>query len=317
MENWSSLKFAFIVHRDMGCADESSTDEEQAEKILFSYPYDLSLYSQLTKINMLEGLIEFTNKFSSESLDTAVMETNTWGFLECEPNIWIMVAIDNGANFSDKHRPNSCGIKASLLHLYTTFSTFHGSLISALGGINGNGWENLASVQSMRKHIRKLGLKLRQQHQDLDILSEREKCSNNFQLKVESGSPDENIDRKEEYIGIRSSATTKEQIELDIAVSESNLFVRNQKLFEMLNDRDFYVARMVRETLSRFMRFYLSVTSMDLMLTPPSCFSGLQGMEMMSLGVAPACNSSLNRVRRAVEQVVAPWFTGDSSMHCF
>ena len=34
----SAVKYAMILHRQMGCADESSTDDEQAEKILFFYP---------------------------------------------------------------------------------------------------------------------------------------------------------------------------------------------------------------------------------------------------------------------------------------
>lgn len=315
MENWLSLKFLFIVHREMGCADESSTDEEQAEKILFSYPYNLSLYNQLTKINMLEGLIEFTNKFSSESLDSVVMESNTWSFLECEPNIWIMMAIDNGANIIDKHRPNSCAMKASLHHLYTSLSTFHGSLNSALGGVNGNGWKNLAFIQSMRKHTRKTNLKLKQQHQDLEILLTRERYLIESQLTMKDTPIDNIVDRKEEYIGIQSNSTTREQIELDIAASESDLAARNLKLLDMLNDRDFYIARHVRENLHRFMRFYLSVTSTDLMCMPPSCFSGLQGMTMFSLGAMPSCSSSLSRVRCAMEKVMTPWLAGDNQFN--
>jgi hypothetical protein len=31
----------------LGCTDESATDEEQAEKILYYYPEDASLYSQV------------------------------------------------------------------------------------------------------------------------------------------------------------------------------------------------------------------------------------------------------------------------------
>ena len=90
---------AVIFDRTLGCADESATDAEQGEKILYYYPpyvtldqqvsllywptdYKLGLKKivitnfclQLTKVNMLEGLIEFSNKFSSEPLDIIVME---------------------------------------------------------------------------------------------------------------------------------------------------------------------------------------------------------------------------------------------------
>ena len=34
----SGVRYAMIIHRTMGCADESATDEEQAEKILYFNP---------------------------------------------------------------------------------------------------------------------------------------------------------------------------------------------------------------------------------------------------------------------------------------
>lgn len=84
---------AAIFDRRLGCADESARDDELADKILYYYPTSTSLRdqvnefrcrlqwisqpvvlaSQLTKVNMLEGLIEFSNKFSAFPLDQIVM----------------------------------------------------------------------------------------------------------------------------------------------------------------------------------------------------------------------------------------------------
>ncbi len=63
-----------IIHRDIGSQDESSTDEEQGDKILFFHPEDTSLYNQLSKLIMLESLIEFNRKFSKHSLEFVVMQ---------------------------------------------------------------------------------------------------------------------------------------------------------------------------------------------------------------------------------------------------
>jgi hypothetical protein len=49
----SSVLNIIIFNRKLGSTDESSTDEEQGEKILFFYPQSTSLYWQvLNAINM-------------------------------------------------------------------------------------------------------------------------------------------------------------------------------------------------------------------------------------------------------------------------
>lgn len=71
-----------VFHRQLGSVDESSTNDEQREKILYYYPPDVSIDNQLSKMSMIEGLIEFTSKFSSESIDFVTMEHDTWSFCE-------------------------------------------------------------------------------------------------------------------------------------------------------------------------------------------------------------------------------------------
>ena len=53
----------YVFYRSIGCNDESATDEEQGEKMLYSYPPGKSLNDQLGRVMMLEGLIDFTCKF--------------------------------------------------------------------------------------------------------------------------------------------------------------------------------------------------------------------------------------------------------------
>jgi len=93
-----SLTHLIIFHRKLGCIDESATDEEQGEKVLYYYP-KTSLYWQLSRINMLEGLIEFSNKFcKSDDIDIVIMEATTWVFYQCEPEIWIVIGMSNVAS---------------------------------------------------------------------------------------------------------------------------------------------------------------------------------------------------------------------------
>lgn len=73
----------------LGSMDESATDEEQGEKILYYYPRDVSVYwqvcrfcssmiritiCQLSKMTMVESLMEFSNKFCPDPIDVVVME---------------------------------------------------------------------------------------------------------------------------------------------------------------------------------------------------------------------------------------------------
>lgn len=41
------IKNLVVFDRRLGCTDESATDEEQAEKILYYYPEQTSLYMQV------------------------------------------------------------------------------------------------------------------------------------------------------------------------------------------------------------------------------------------------------------------------------
>ena len=51
------LSCSVVFHCKLGSVDESSTDDEQKERILFYYPPDVSISNQLSKLSMLEGLI--------------------------------------------------------------------------------------------------------------------------------------------------------------------------------------------------------------------------------------------------------------------
>jgi hypothetical protein len=86
---------------------------------------------QLGRINMLEGLIEFSCKFAlspEDDVNIVTMEQNTWVFYQCEPEIWIVCGIANkpcrisastGANIKDnmsfnKQVPNGASLLVAI-----------------------------------------------------------------------------------------------------------------------------------------------------------------------------------------------------------
>ncbi len=103
----------YIIYRPIGCADESATDLEQGEKILFSYPPGRSLGAQLNRLVMLEGLIDFAAKFSSEDIDTALMDEKTWSFFQAEPGLWLIACSSVNSDSTQEsgiiHNSNSNG----------------------------------------------------------------------------------------------------------------------------------------------------------------------------------------------------------------
>jgi hypothetical protein len=54
---------AIIFHRKMGSMDESSTDEEQGEKILFYYPVETPLYWQVIVVYLIIRIIRTRSNF--------------------------------------------------------------------------------------------------------------------------------------------------------------------------------------------------------------------------------------------------------------
>ena len=162
------LTHAVVFHRKLGSVDESSTEDEQKEKILFYFPSDVSVSGQLSKMSMIEGLIDFTNKFSTESIEYVTMENDTWAFKEVEPEVWIVVAMKNDTrdvqnDLPFRHRPNGRAMVRTLERIYSLYRTFHGGFERTLAGPTGKGWEAIGNVCKLKKRIRKLDLRLRQE----------------------------------------------------------------------------------------------------------------------------------------------------------
>lgn len=169
------LKYLIVIHRGLSCVDESATDIEQSEKILYFYPNNISLSEQLGKITMLEGLIDFSSKFSLDPIESCVLDNLTWSFYQCEPDIWIIMANQNilKENFQKyvSHHQNSvyCG-QQSLKNIYEMLYLFSGPIHQNIVGKNEIGLKTIDQIKRLRKKIRKLDISIGQLDSDITYL---------------------------------------------------------------------------------------------------------------------------------------------------
>ena len=285
----------YVIYRPIGCDDEASTDEEQGEKILFSYPKQ-SLFQQLKRITMLEGLIDFTSRFSEQDIDTVAMEKHTWSFLQPEPGLWLVACASYGDISPDsegeQHSPkvSGPGLVDALSRMYTAFVSFRGNVVHIIEGHENAGLNAINEVQGLRKKVRKIRRRLEQEELDYENIrhdSVRMNSSN-----VESG---------EERVGIKASESlTVEQFQeaidasnMEIASLEGQLTI----LVDPSSSSPYFAVTSLRRALASFFHWYLDSGE----LCHPNGLHGMGGMHYCTVG-HPAFQA-LTRVRQAVEDI--------------
>ena len=336
-------------YRPIGCEDEASSDEEQGEKILYFYPEETELPKRLSRITMLEALIEFTGRFSKEPIDVVIMEKQTWAFVQCEPDLWIVAAIENSCPSSSSsnnsssnlsplgvtapsatatnpsapprslplsapagacHRPNGVGFVDALMKMYRTYCLFFGNVIPALRGDGDHGLERVREVQEQRRHIRKLKGKLRQDVLDLGA------SQKSAQRKAEEERDGEErigrelqADSPREHLGIRDGVACTADLERQVATTRGLVAAAEQRLADLLSEEDEYTPRSVRRSLGGFLRWYLTTGE----LLCPSVMHSAAGIHFCPSG-HPAFQSLL-RVRQAAEDISRSLLRGCLILH--
>jgi hypothetical protein len=166
------LQEFIILHRQLDYDDEDATLDEQAEKILYFYSTTLSsldVKEQLSIATLAEALIALTTKFSREPIQTVVMQKKFWTFMECEPNIWIIVGFLNNSEAVQAAKTNSNhltsdqiissdALKYFLQRFYHLYYTMNGSIQSFLN-VTPNGREGMKIIDDImltQRKIRKL-----------------------------------------------------------------------------------------------------------------------------------------------------------------
>jgi hypothetical protein len=293
-EDSDHLSYFLIFHRRLGCSDESSTDDEQRERVLYFYPQDTSVAAQLSKLSMVEGLIEFTNKFSQDPVEYITMTEDTWAFLQCEKDTWLAVAVKNDSKpkrhsmLPFRHRPNGPALLKTLQQIYQLYATFHGSLAESLEGKSGTGWGTIEEVQRLKKGIRKIYQRRQQEEQDLASASRDPEDEIYDCEDVVEGVPPPPPKIKDEAKIAEYSAL--------VDISRVEMAEERSKLETALSSGS-YTPQVVSAQLSRFMIWYLA--SGD--LRSPGVFHYLKGQKISSV-ISPASAPIVVRIRQAVQE---------------
>lgn len=160
------LQDLFIVHRGLDPNDEDSTADEQAEKLLYFYSRTAGDTNDKVQImTAVEAMIELAKTFSSQPLESVMLERKMWSFFECEPNVWIVASMGNDYTTAAE-RPETFEVisadtfRNALKSLYGQIYTLFGPLHRYLTDEDDTGWQCLMDVIKSRKLCRKTKYKL-------------------------------------------------------------------------------------------------------------------------------------------------------------
>ena len=286
----------YVIYRPIGSNDEASTDEEQGEKVLFSYPVGQSLHQQLTRITMLEGLIDFTGRFSKQDIDTVVMDKRTWSFLQPEVGLWFIAClspVQSSLTTKENVKMSGSGLVDALDKMYATFTSFRGNIVKIID----TGLAVIEEAQSVRKKIRKINQRLKQEQLD------RESIRLDFTPSI----------RNEERVGIRADNTlTLEQLQKAVDASNAEIDYFKEKLRTLL-EAPTYPMTMLRRTLGSFCRWYIDSGELSM----PCGLHAMKGMHYCSWAPCiPGSNQNTPGDRRCFKGImqesgdIARWTSG-------
>ncbi|CAN8233601.1 unnamed protein product [Cochlearia groenlandica] len=98
---------------------------QELDKILFFYPPDLTLSTQLSVIGLSEGLITFTRLFSPEAACEVIeAERHSHVFYEAEPDIWMVMVVEKNKEIEAIWRVDA--LRRMLKEVHSLFVMFHG-----------------------------------------------------------------------------------------------------------------------------------------------------------------------------------------------
>ncbi|CAE5957625.1 unnamed protein product [Arabidopsis arenosa] len=103
------------------------TEGQELDKILFFYPAELDLSTQLSVIGLSEGLITFTRLFSPEAACEVIeAERHSHVFYEAEPDIWMVMVVEKNKETGAIWRIDA--LRRVLKEVHSLFVMFHGSI---------------------------------------------------------------------------------------------------------------------------------------------------------------------------------------------
>ncbi|GMI75255.1 CALCIUM CAFFEINE ZINC SENSITIVITY 1a [Hibiscus trionum] len=111
---------------------------QELDKILYFFPVDLPLSTQLSVIGLSEGLITFTRIFSPEAACEVIeAERHSHVFYEAEPDIWMVMIVAKSKEVEAIWRIEA--LRDVLKEIHSLFVMFHGSIRALLDKEPGGG----------------------------------------------------------------------------------------------------------------------------------------------------------------------------------
>ena len=122
---------------------------EEEKKIVYFWPEDCKIDTKLKKVGLVEGVIIFSNKFSSRPANSLHTLKERTVFYQTEPDFWLCLTVSvpssrkqgKDAGETIEFYPedvNDAVLQALILRSYEMFCLFHYSLSSALERCGGN-----------------------------------------------------------------------------------------------------------------------------------------------------------------------------------
>lgn len=283
----------------------------------------MSLTSKLEKVNLAEGLIDFSSRFSLDDITSIVLQNCTWGFFQCEPSIWFVAGYYNsvpceegfhklvekgegkyasqfGATEDPQslflHHPNGVGIHSTLSKLYYSFQAFNGLITSMFDAC----WDFILTVASTRRAVRVLQNRLQQLQQDWTHVADLKERNESDNLESEGESAYKSIEEIQESIENVSAI-----------IREKNA------LLQELNDARPHRPRIIKQKLSRHIRFCMRVGEG----VNPSAFYGMPSPMIetsLTKGSRLDLTSDLMHVRSIIQKTFCGQCIGTQycSLHC-
>lgn len=113
-----------LLHRGLMCTDETGTEAELLEHVLWYYPASDDNRRRLQRLSVAESLMAFSLSFAGSRVDSVLMRSSRYVFLEVEPEVWMVWVTSASCE--------AVTTQSLMLQTYDTWALFHGTVASVV-----------------------------------------------------------------------------------------------------------------------------------------------------------------------------------------
>ncbi|KAK8791924.1 hypothetical protein WA158_005301 [Blastocystis sp. Blastoise] len=155
--NGSNVKHFFVFNRTLSVYEEGAESDEMAEKILFFYPQETSLYDKVNCCNICEGLLDFTENDGKVGIQYVSTDSSLFCFYQCEPKTWMVLELEYEKENGVVDINTVCyeGLKSVLEDIYNSYLFIHGPIEPVITEKTSDGVYIMGEILSLRSKVRK------------------------------------------------------------------------------------------------------------------------------------------------------------------